>query len=166
MALSASSPLRSSPRLKAKLLNCFEQTQAKYITSENLEEVLNERVGGKVILNYYKKFGKLNHRNQVNLAKYIIDVEWHSSSSYQIDTPRFLELRDAINTLFPTEDPSLFYIPYKNLGNGKKISARGKLYDQYHELRKLMIQSGQIKSNKIKKQALNFDTGKFLSCLK
>jgi len=78
---------------------------ARHITSENLKEVLNERVGGTAILNYYTKFGKLNHPNQVNLAKYIIDVEWHSSSSGKIDTPRFLELRDAIKTLFPTEDP-------------------------------------------------------------
>ncbi|KAG8180985.1 hypothetical protein JTE90_024733 [Oedothorax gibbosus] len=48
--------------------------------------------------------------------------------------------------------------PLRNLGNGEKINARGKLYDQYHELRKLLIQSGQIESNKTKRQALNFDT--------
>ncbi|KAG8175846.1 hypothetical protein JTE90_013396 [Oedothorax gibbosus] len=159
---SASSPLRSSPRIKARLFkNSLEQPKVKHarrITSENLKEILNERVGGKAILNYYIKFGKLNHLNQVNLAKFVIDVEWHSSSIGKIDTPRFLELRDAIKTLFPTEDPSLFFLPYRNLGNGKKINARGKLYDQYHELRKLLIQSVQIESNKTKRQALNFDT--------
>lgn len=166
---SASSPLRSSPRIARLRANTFEQSKVKrtrYITSENLQEILNERVVGKAILNYYMKYGKLNHLNQVNLAKFIIDVEWHSSSSRKIDTPRFLELCEAIKALFPTEDPGLFYMPYKNLGNGKKICARGKLYDQYHELRKILIHSGQVESNRAKRQALNFDTGKFLTCLK
>lgn len=133
----------------------------KCITSENLKLVLNERIGGKVILNYFDKYGKLNHINQVNLAKYIIDVEWHNSVNNKIETSRFLELRDIIKELFPSEDPDLYYVPYKNFKNGKKLSARGKLYDQYHELRRTLIQSGLIKSNKAK-QALNFDTGKSL----
>lgn len=162
---SVSLPIRSSPRSKAKLLK--ESTEEpkfkrlKCITSENLKLVLNERIGGKVILNYFDKYGKLNHINQVNLAKYIIDVEWHNSVNNKIETSRFLELRDIIKELFPSEDPDLYYVPYKNFKNGKKLSARGKLYDQYHELRRTLIQSGLIKSNKAK-QALNFDTGKSL----
>lgn len=158
-------PLRSSPRIKARLLKeSVEEPKLKRlkcITSNNLKQILNERIGGKVILNYFYKYGKLNHINQVNLAKYVIDVEWHNSLNNKIETSRFLELRDTIKELFPTEDPDLYYVPYKNLKNGKKLSARGKLYDQYHELRRTLIQSGLIRSNKTK-QALNFNTGKFL----
>lgn len=165
VASSESLPLRSSPRIKARLLKeSVEEPKLKRlkcITSNNLKQILNERIGGKVILNYFDKYGKLNHINQVNLAKYIIDVEWHNSLNNKIETSRFLELRDTIKELFPTEDPDLYYVPYKNLKNGKKLSARGKLYDQYHELRRTLIQSGLIRSNKTKR-ALNFNAGKFL----
>ena len=157
-----SQPLRSSPRIKAKLLKESEEINIKRLKCEsnNLKQLLNERIGGKVILNYYNRFGKLNHINQVNLAKYIIDIEWNNSVNNKIETSRFLELRDTIKELFPSEDPDLYYIPYKNFKNGKKLSARGKLYDQYHELRKTLIQSGLLRSNKCKK-ALIF-TGKFI----
>lgn len=163
-------PVRSSPRIKARLLQeTVEEPKHRhlnYITTNNLKQILNERIGGKVILNYFEKYGRLNHLNQVNLAKYIIDVEWHSSLKQKIETSRFLELRDIIKENFPTEDPDLYYVPYKNLKNGKKLGARGKLYDQYHELRRTLIQSGLIKSNKTQR-VLNFNIGKslFKTCL-
>lgn len=165
VASSESKPLRSSPRIRARLLKeSVEEPKfkrLKCVTSNDLKKILNERIGGRVILNYFDKYGKLNHINQVNLAKYIIDVEWYSSLNNKIETSRFLELRDMIKELFPTEDPDLYYVPYKNFKNGKKLSARGKLYDQYHELRRTLIQSGLIRSNKTK-QVLNFNIGKFL----
>lgn len=54
---------------------------------------------------------KLNHLNQVNPAKYIIDIECQNSPSHKIDTSRFIELRNIIKETFPAEDPELYYVP-------------------------------------------------------
>lgn len=55
---------------------------------------------------------------------------------FRISKERFLDLANQICQIFPCETPETYYIPaYRNPVNGKSISAHGKLYDRYANLR-------------------------------
>jgi len=62
-------------------------------------------------------------------------------SNNSISPARFKILAKDIFTAFPTEDESIYYDPYRKVNN-QKISAKGKLYDRFAYVRKILIQDG------------------------
>lgn len=58
-----------------------------------------------------------------------------SNIYFRITKERFLQLAEEICEIFPTESRHTYYIPsYRNL-SGQSVSAHGKLYDRYANLR-------------------------------
>lgn len=64
---------------------------------------------------------------------------------YRIVPEKFIELRDNIVELFPTQDTDFLYTPYYNSSvDGEKVSAQGALYNIYKKIRKKLRISGLL----------------------
>nr|XP_018907220.1 PREDICTED: uncharacterized protein LOC109037166 [Bemisia tabaci] len=110
----------------------------------SLMDLLTSSTEGCAILAHYKKFNALNNRMRGKLSDIIMRNELAADPNRKIDVRRFVVLSRAISVAFPTEDPYTYYVPYTNLGGGKKSSAKGKLCDKYHNLRRTFRESGLI----------------------
>lgn len=62
----------------------------------------------------------------------------------RIKTQKFLELRNEIVELFPTEDPDFFYIPPCSNDNNEFTSAKDSLYNYYKIVRKEFRDAGML----------------------
>ncbi|GBL80863.1 hypothetical protein AVEN_149117-1, partial [Araneus ventricosus] len=124
---------------------------------EVLEKNLKENVFGRSIISFYGETGYLDRRNRNKLAKLIISLELENNLDKRITSERFLQLREAIVKIFPTETKETWYTPYQNVENSRKINAKGKLIDLYHNNRKNLIKSGIITR---RGRARNFSTPK------
>ncbi|KAG8190060.1 hypothetical protein JTE90_023032 [Oedothorax gibbosus] len=111
---------------------------------EILNKSLKENAFGRSIISFYEKAGYLDRNNRNKLASVIISLELEDNLDKRISSERFLELREAIIKIFPTETKETWYTPYQNVANERKINARGKLLDLYHNNRKNLIKSGLI----------------------
>jgi len=67
---------------------------------------------------------------------------------FRLSTGRFLKLREIILALFPTERKELYYVPYMCLPSGKKITAKGKLWDRYNHERDKLRLSANVSTNR------------------
>ena len=68
-------------------------------------------------------------------------------------TDDFLQLREEILELFPTEDKDLFYTPHYKNTNNESVGPRGSLYSMYKTLRRLLKEGGLIVIDKKKKNS-------------
>ncbi|GBM82753.1 hypothetical protein AVEN_154065-1 [Araneus ventricosus] len=111
---------------------------------EVLDKNLKENVFGRSITSFYGKTGYLDRSNRNKLAKLIISLELEDNLDKSITSERFLQLRDAIVKIFPTETKETWYTPYQYVENDRKVNAKGKLVDLYHNNRKNLIKLGII----------------------
>lgn len=56
-------------------------------------------------------------------------------------------MRDQIHELFPTEDKTIYYVPYVKTENNQYVCARGSLYNTYKFIRKQLRVAGILKKN-------------------
>lgn len=116
----------------------------KELNVQELDQNLKDHALGRSIITFYERTGHLDKRNRNLLAKVIISLELKDDLDKKITSDRFLRLREAIVKIFPTEAKETWYTPYQKFENARKINAKGKLIDLYHNNRKNHIKSGLI----------------------
>lgn len=100
---------------------------------------------GKGILLQYQEKGLLNNSVRRRLCQIIINEELKDDPEKKITSARFYQIAYEICQIFKQESSSVYFIPYASYSPLQKISAKGKLLDQYRQRRRDYIKSGIIK---------------------
>ncbi|XP_046403289.1 uncharacterized protein LOC124168928 [Ischnura elegans] len=117
---------------------------------------------GQCITTFYGRNCFLDKSTRKKLAKLIITSELSECITKRIDTTRFLNLAEWIIDVFPSEKKEIWFTPFKSIQGKRKVPARGKLVDLYHNIRRNLIKSqiiGKRSSKAIAERAGNSSEG-------
>ncbi|CAH1155433.1 unnamed protein product [Phaedon cochleariae] len=105
----------------------------------NLRHRLFVNFQGKLILHSIDQ-GVLNRRQ---LAKFLIEEKLSADVNMKITRKNFEDMVEEIIDLVPTENREIYYVPSRFV-DGRKMSCKGILYDNYCNNRKKFIKLGLI----------------------
>ncbi|CAH0385439.1 unnamed protein product [Bemisia tabaci] len=125
--------------------NAHNSAQALRAKSKDaLFSMLMEWPKGRMILAYHEKHGELNDLCKGELVELILNNELKEDPSKKLSPERLTALGEAITQLFPSEDKTVYFIPYYKGLDGNKHFAKGKLWDKYRKIRKMFMDTDLI----------------------
>ncbi|XP_077255928.1 uncharacterized protein LOC143893930 isoform X2 [Temnothorax americanus] len=122
-------------------LNCKEKTHSRTNLVQLLSDTdLDVKAAIAVLTGVQDNKQKDTARNK--LCSAIIKHELSDDENKKITNKRFEEIASQIQSAIPGEVQEAYYIPYKRYSTGKKVNAKGKLYDKYTNYLKHLRVSG------------------------
>ncbi|XP_025829754.1 uncharacterized protein LOC112904301 isoform X1 [Agrilus planipennis] len=120
----------------------------------NLYKFLNGTNSGKYVLSTYKRENKLTSKARNMLVDILINGLMTECNGRLLPID-FQNLANKISSLFPTEDPQVYYIPRVRKQESMKlkpINAKGKLVDKYRNLNRLFKAEKVAEETEVHKQ--------------
>ncbi|CAH0389746.1 unnamed protein product [Bemisia tabaci] len=121
--------------------HCLETLPAfkRQELTEYLTELLRKSLDGQAVLSAYEQ-GAFNNTMRCMLTEILVNHEMNNSITNRISGEKFRYMALAITSVFPSESALIYYVPHVNLGRGKKMSPRGRLFEKYQ--RKMRVYRG------------------------
>lgn len=166
------SPSKNSQRSFEFFINSYEikDIPPKYIEKlkKCLTDTLSETLEGKAVLFAFQN-KSAQSADRKRLAEILVAHAQNKANDLRISSFNFKLLALSISALFPAENCLTYYIPQVNLGSGKKICPKGRLYEKYQNKLKVFKKNGiLLKTNPKEAEALegsqpDSETGKSFS---
>ncbi|KAL7295782.1 hypothetical protein TKK_0010833 [Trichogramma kaykai] len=132
------------------------------LVTKVLAEIETEHSKGLALLGSYKVNHDLTELERITLCEILIDEEIRSSPKLVVSPSRLYELAQDMVEIFPSEEISTYYVPYKaNKITKTRTLAKGKLHNKHSDIRGIFIKaqvSQKYKNSKRKSSTISTDT--------